>query len=168
MIFLRAALVAAQTTSPTSAPTNSYICCNFDMLDTDNDGLPDFQDEDDDGDSIFTLFELGTDPNNPVLYSAITVDTDGDGIIDSLDTDDDGDTIPTLIETGGDPATATDGLDVPDTDNDGIKDYLDVDDDGDGMLTSVEAAGTGAHVAYGHHTGTTCPSGTLVDTNHCA
>ena len=83
--------------------------------DTDADGTPDYQDPDDDGDSILTRFE-----------GPIAQDTDRDGIPDYLDPDDDGDGIPTIDEApdangDGDPA------DARDSDGDGTVDYLDPD-----------------------------------------
>ena len=73
--------------------------------DTDGDGIPDFQDPDDDGDGLATRDELEED-------------TDGDGVVNYLDDDDDGDGIPTADEL---PVTK-------DTDNDGLPDYLDPED----------------------------------------
>ncbi len=63
------------------------ITITDDDLDTDNDGVNDLTDEDDDNDGI-------TDSNEG------TVDTDGDGIIDSLDSDSDNDGCPDAIEAG--------------------------------------------------------------------
>ncbi|QEE50830.1 T9SS type A sorting domain-containing protein [Flavobacterium alkalisoli] len=97
--------------------------------DTDGDGLPDFIDNDDDGDLILTSEEyvFGRDVND--MY-----DTDGDGIPNYLDNDDDGDGILTINEEyNGNNYPADD-----DTDEDGIPDYLDNDDDGDGILTIDE------------------------------
>ncbi|MFK8059142.1 MAG: beta strand repeat-containing protein, partial [Polaribacter sp.] len=63
--------------------------------DTDNDGVADFYDKDDDNDGIFDINE-GT-----------TIDTDGDGIFNHLDLDSDGDGCPDAIE-GGSAFTITD------------------------------------------------------------
>gem|GEM_PF-3594420 len=52
--------------------------------DADGDGVPNFVDEDSDGNDIPNAEEIGPDPDNPI-------DTDGDGIPDYLDVDDDGD-----------------------------------------------------------------------------
>lgn len=60
-------------------------------LDTDEDGLLDYFDFDDDGDNVPTTAELGNDPDNPI-------DTDEDGIPNYLDDDDDGDGILTRNE----------------------------------------------------------------------
>ena len=103
--------------------------------DTDEDGIPDLQDPDDDGDGIPTADE---DPPER--------DTDDDGIPDYRDDDDDGDGRPTaeedLDEDGdGDPST-----NPTDLDGDGIPDYLDPDDqggptgdlDGDGLTNERE------------------------------
>lgn len=103
--------------------------------DTDEDGLPDFQDADDDNDGIPTASE------NPPGQ-----DTDEDGIPDYRDDDDDGDGRPTAEEDtnadgDGDPST-----NPTDLDDDGIADYLDPDDqggptgdlDGDGLTNERE------------------------------
>ncbi|WP_157486590.1 Calx-beta domain-containing protein [Maribacter forsetii] len=63
------------------------ITITDDDLDTDNDGVNDLVDEDDDNDGI-------ADSNEG------TVDTDGDGIIDSLDSDSDNDGCPDAVEAG--------------------------------------------------------------------
>ncbi|MDT0554996.1 hypothetical protein [Patiriisocius hiemis] len=62
-----------------------------DDTDTDEDGIPDFYDFDDDGDNVPTGVEIGADVNNPR-------DTDGDGTPDYLDIDDDGDGVFTINE----------------------------------------------------------------------
>jgi gliding motility-associated-like protein len=81
--------------------------------DTDNDGLLNACDSDDDGDGINDVDE-------------VVGDTDGDGIPNSLDADDDGDGIPSVIEG------------TEDTDGDGIPNYLDSDSDGDGVSDDFE------------------------------
>ncbi|HZD53664.1 MAG TPA: Calx-beta domain-containing protein, partial [Woeseiaceae bacterium] len=87
--------------------------------DTDQDGMPDYQDPDDDGDGVPTASE------NPPEQ-----DTDDDGTPDYLDDDDDGDGRPTAeedenLDGDGNPAT-----NPTDADDDGIPDYLDADDGG--------------------------------------
>lgn len=128
--------------------------------DRDEDGDPNFQDADDDGDAIPTLQEeMDTDVHG---------DPDDDGVPAYLDEDSDGDLVPDLTETGDldldgdgvpdylDPDSAPrdqdmDGIpddlecaDVsmpdtcPDTDGDGTPDFMDPDDDGDGVPTIDE------------------------------
>lgn len=67
--------------------------------DTDNDGLFDYIDFDDDGDNVPTVFELDVfnadGDNNPLTNP---LDTDQDGIPNYLDADDDGDGILTIDE----------------------------------------------------------------------
>lgn len=92
------------------------------IKDTDQDGVPDYLDKDDDGDG------LSTDSENYNGGSPKDDDTDKDGIPDYLDADDDGDGIPTQQE----------GL--KDTDKDGLYDYRDTDDDGDGIPTKDEGS----------------------------
>ncbi|GGH47953.1 hypothetical protein IA57_00185 [Mangrovimonas yunxiaonensis] len=78
--------------------------------DTDGDGIPNYLDEDDDGDNVLTKTEL---------IDSDLVDSNNDG-----DNDDD---------TDNDPLT-----NPVDTDDDGVPNYLDNDDDGDGILTINE------------------------------
>lgn len=73
-------------------------------LDTDNDGTPNYLDNDDDGDGVLTKDELDIDEN--------PLDTDGDGIFDYLDTDDDNDGVLTIDEALTD--SNNDSLSLPD------------------------------------------------------
>ncbi|WP_298782176.1 tandem-95 repeat protein, partial [uncultured Polaribacter sp.] len=110
-------------TTPESGTTTN------DTIDTDEDGIPNFQDTDDDGDGIETVDEdvdSDGDPTND--------DTDGDGIPNYLDTDDDGDGVDTADEDVDQDGDSTND----DTDGDGIPNYLDTDDDGDGVDTADE------------------------------
>ncbi|WP_422106244.1 hypothetical protein [Winogradskyella sp.] len=100
-----------------------------DAQDSDNDGIPDYLDPDDDNDGILTINEDGGTGN-----AVITVDTDMDGIPNYLDPDDDGDGIDTAnedLDNDGDPNS-------DDWDNDGLPNYLDNDDDNDTVLTADE------------------------------
>jgi len=65
-------------------------------LDTDGDGLLNYFDEDDDGDNVITLIELGL--GFVTGDDEFPLDTDGDGIFDYLDNDDDGDGVLTRYE----------------------------------------------------------------------
>mgnify|MGYP000960355987 FL=1 len=65
-------------------------------LDTDNDGLLNYFDNDDDGDNVPTVNELGAGFLSG--DNEFPLDTDNDGIFDYLDIDDDGDTIFTRYE----------------------------------------------------------------------
>ncbi len=77
-------------------------------LDTDGDNIPNYIDNDDDGDGILTKNELDEDGN--------PLDTDGDGIYDYLDADDDNDNVLTinesLLNSDNDPANIPDYLDT--------------------------------------------------------
>ena len=70
---------------------------NLDDDDTDNDGIPDYLDDDDDGDNVRTVAE---NPNFDEATQDLLdpQDTDGDGIPDYLDDDDDGDDVLTRDE----------------------------------------------------------------------
>ena len=65
-------------------------------LDSDNDTLLNYYDDDDDGDNVPTIIELGTDYISGISESP--TDTDGDGIFDYLDNDDDDDGVLTRYE----------------------------------------------------------------------
>ncbi len=110
--------------------------------DTDHDGLIDALDPDDDGDSVWTIYEY-PDANGDG-DPADAVDTDGDGTPDYLDENDDDDIRLTQDEEA-DPNGDGDPSDAVDTDGDGIPDYLDGDDgfvftdaDGDSIPDAVE------------------------------
>ena len=97
--------------------------------DTDGDGIPDYLDPDDDGDTVPTVMEDPDGDGNP-----LNDDTDGDGKPNYLDADDDGDTVLTKQEDpNGDGNPLND-----DTDGDGKPNYLDADDDGDTVPTKHE------------------------------
>ncbi|ALM21948.1 peptidylprolyl isomerase [Nonlabens sp. MIC269] len=110
--------------------------------DTDSDRIANFEDRDDDGDGVGTIFE-NADPNgdgNPDDAE----DLDGDGIPGYLDADEvnidlDGDGIQNRFENPDPDGNFLPG-DAVDTDGDGVPDYLDPDDDGDGIPTSQENA----------------------------
>jgi hypothetical protein len=112
--------------------------------DTDDDGTPDYQDIDDDGDGILTDDEY-LEPDNPDddhfclsdTFGTLNADTDsdGDGIHNCLDNDVDGDGIPNYLDldSDGDGILDADEYDADDdgqpddTDGDGIPDWLDPD-----------------------------------------
>ncbi|SFW31255.1 DUF11 domain-containing protein, partial [Cellulophaga fucicola] len=125
------------------------------QYDTDNDGIGNLDDIDDDNDGILDTDETG--------------DTDNDGIPDSLDLDSDNDGITDIIEAGGVDLDADGRIDYPvsgdptsmidtnndgladeiattplpdeDSDNDGVKDRIDLDSDNDGIPDITEAGG---------------------------
>lgn len=95
---------------------NEEIGSNIDdPLDSDNDGILNLNDNDDDNDGLYTLYEIevGTNP--------LAIDTDNDGLSDKIE----------LSKT-------TDTQQILDTDNDGKINAVDSDDDNDGLMTSVE------------------------------
>jgi hypothetical protein len=91
-------------------------------LDSDGDALLNYFDDDDDGDNVPTIIELGTEYING--NSETPKDTDGDEIFDYLDEDDDGDGILTRYEDLNkdlDPTNdISDGVIGPDYLNPGI------------------------------------------------
>jgi hypothetical protein len=92
--------------------------------DTDGDGIIDALDDDDDGDGIPTLTEIGDFDQSTGVGSV--PDTDGDGTPDHHDLDSDGDGYSDEIEGS------------VDTDEDGNPDYVDLDSDSDGILDADE------------------------------
>jgi len=122
------------------------------ILDTDNDGTPNFQDIDSDSDGIVDLVEAGgvdndfdgrvddfQDNDNRGVDDDIQAvglpifDTDNDGIRDFMDLDSDQDSIPDQVESGGVFITPVD------SDQDGAADYRESDSDNDGISDTVEA-----------------------------
>ncbi len=88
--------------------------------DTDDDGLPNYLDNDDDGDMILTNVEYVFLRSNNQSINAL-VDTDSDSIPNYLDNDDDGDNLLTFMEdynSDGNPLN-------DDTNTNGTPDYLD-------------------------------------------
>ena len=94
--FLGASGIAVLTTIVTKNDEDGIEEDSTSNLDTDNDGLLNYYDNDDDGDNIPTLNELGSEflTGN----DEFPLDTDNDGIYDYLDIDDDNDTILTRYE----------------------------------------------------------------------
>ena len=124
----------------------------YPLMDSDQDGTPDFRDQDSDNDGIFDVIEAGApDSDNngridsfadadgkgvsdTIQLSGLPIfDTDGDGQLDFRDMDSDGDGISDLVEGGGNPSKPFD------SDNDGAADYRELDSDGDGISDNDEA-----------------------------
>ena len=123
-------VIASRTLAPSTAWNTSD--CDTDgipnavdgVLDTDNDGTPNFRDLDSDNDGITDAIERGTNGASPV-------DTDNDGTSDFKDLDSDNDGITDAIEKGP-------GATPLDTDNDGTPDFRDLDSDNDGITDATE------------------------------
>ena len=111
--------------SPTNGLSDNLETDPLPIPDTDNDGTPDFRDNDSDNDTIPDKAEAGPDPIHPL-------DTDGDGVPDYLDLDSDGDGASDEVEAGSDPSNPVD------TDGDGVPDYRDTDSDNDGLNDTRE------------------------------
>ncbi len=90
-------------------------------LDTDNDGVSNHLDTDDDGDTILTINEFPDQNQNGFPDDAL--DTDLDGIPNFLEADDDGDGLSTLSEDTNGNGDFNDD----DADGDTVPDYLDND-----------------------------------------
>ena len=141
---------------------DAFVNDPLEWLDTDNDGIGNNTDLDDDGDGISDVYEIQLD-TNPLDLNETPPDFNGNGIPDALeDSDGDGynddiDLFPLdptqAIDFDGDGISDTDDPDddndgIPDdqddfpldnryskdTDNDGIPNLNDPDDDGDGYI----------------------------------
>ena len=88
--------------------------------DTDGDGIPNFMDNDDDGDMVLTSVEYVFPSNSTDKSVQTLLDTDGDGIPNYLDNDDDGDGILTIDEDANGNNNPADD----DENENGIPDYL--------------------------------------------
>lgn len=88
--------------------------------DTDFDGIPNYLDNDDDGDLVLTNVEYVFAKTNATLGANVLLDTDNDGTPNFLDNDDDADGLLTFLEDynrDGNPAN-------DDTNANGLPDYL--------------------------------------------
>ena len=94
--YIGASGIAKLTTEAIKDDEDGYEEDATSDLDTDDDGLLNYFDEDDDGDNVPTVIELGSDFLNG--DDEFPLDTDNDGIPDFLDDDDDGDGILTRYE----------------------------------------------------------------------
>ncbi|MDJ0793834.1 MAG: Ig-like domain-containing protein [Woeseiaceae bacterium] len=120
--------------------------------DQDADGIPDYVDDDTDGDGIADATEGAVDSDadgtpdyrdldsdNDAIPDALeNFDSDGDGIDDYIDPDSDNDGIPDSVESNG--------LPLIDTDGDGVPDHLDPDSDNDGISDLAEGQTSGNDV----------------------
>ena len=107
-------------------------------IDTDNDGVIDALDSDDDNDGIETLIEGNGDLDGDGIPNHIDADSDGDGLLDvdegELDLDGDG------LPDWADPDTDSDGDGLPDDVEELFgTDPNDADSDNDGLLDGEEA-----------------------------
>jgi len=123
------------TTPPAGYSLNNTDNCptvsNANQLDTDNDGIGNICDTDDDGDGV-----LDGNDNCPLTPNANQLDTDGDGQGDACDTDDDGDGVPDV----NDNCPLTPNANQANNDGDAQGDVCDPDDDNDGILDINDCA----------------------------
>lgn len=93
---------------------------NLENDDTDGDGIPNFLDNDDDGDMVLTSFEYVFNSGRNSNETNSIMDTDNDGILNYLDNDDDGDGVLTINEDYNGNNNPGDD----DTNANGIPDFL--------------------------------------------
>ncbi len=114
----------SDTDSDTVKDGNEFYVYAFDDVfkhDPDNDDIPNWLDDDSDGDKILDKIEKVFDFDFDGLASFVDLDSDGNGDSDAQ-------------EVGSDILSPTDTDTDTDTDYDGFYDYIDVDDDNDGLL----------------------------------
>jgi hypothetical protein len=121
--------------------------------DEDGDGIPNWADNNDNGNGGDGTSSSYTDSNGDGIADIIEaggVDTDGNGIVDGTFTDTDNDGWSNVFDSdnGG---TA---LSNPDTDGDGYQNHVDIDSDDDGIVDIIESQPSGALIT---------PSGTDTD-----
>jgi hypothetical protein len=135
----------------------------FGSIDSDGDGIVDYNDIDNDNDGIPDLLEDSDNDGDPTNDDAdgdgtpnyLDLDSDNDGILDvveaghgAADADGDGmvdgdvgaNGLADVVETSADSGTID--YTIRDVDGDGTPNYLDLDSDGDGVKDIVEAGGT--------------------------
>ena len=95
---------------------------NLEDDDTDNDGIPNYLDFDDDGDNVPTEREIVILNDDGTINTELTRDTDGDGTFDYLDDNDDNDDVLTINEDANMDLDPTN--DNSDPDNEALDDYL--------------------------------------------
>lgn len=109
---------------------NCTVSFNFELLDSDNDAIPNIEDIDDDNDGV-----NDSDDNFP-LDPAETTDTDGDGIGNNADMDDDNDSVLDNLDN----CTLIPNSDQRDTDNDTYGNACDPDFNNDGAVNFADLA----------------------------
>ncbi len=123
-------------------------------IDSDQDGLPNFIDNDSDNDGLSDTLERGTNSNTSLGASNTPLDSDRDGLPNYIDTDSDndsikdaselaedsdGDGLPNYIDSDGNGNGINDLLEHSrDTDSDGIHDIHDSDNDNDGIPDGID------------------------------
>ncbi|WP_117882217.1 T9SS type B sorting domain-containing protein [Aureibaculum luteum] len=128
--------------------------------DKDNDGIPNYVDLDSDNDGILDATEGEDDFDNDGLPNYLDLDSDADGISDVIEAggvDIDGDAHVDYA-TSGDPSTLLDAnnnglhdtlegtpLPIPNTDSMQGADYVDIDADDDGIVDDIEGQTTAGY-----------------------
>ncbi|MCV6631115.1 MAG: gliding motility-associated C-terminal domain-containing protein [Flavobacteriaceae bacterium] len=150
-IVLKLLLLFIFLWNTTTKANDLYTPKNFDWYtDTDQDGIADAVDIDDDNDGLLDTLEGSFDWDNDGVPNSLDIDSDGDGILDNVEAqsqnnfitpcgeDIDGNGLDDHYESS--PGSG-EGLTPLDTDSDTHPDFLDVDSDNDGIWDNIEALG---------------------------
>lgn len=111
----------------------------YSNTDSDGDGVPDAEDDDQDNDSLLNAIDADA-LGDGWLDQFQQQDPDGDGAWNYYDADDDGDGIPDREDPDADEDGLLDTEEPVDTDGDGFIDAIDLDIDNDGFSNSDETA----------------------------
>ncbi len=116
---------------------------DVELVDSDFDGIRDFEDIDSDGDKIDDVVETNADADYDYIPNYLDLDSDQDNIADSTETsfDFDGDGIGNWLDFDSDNDLIADSLELAnDFDLDGTPNYLDLDSDNDEVSDLDEGA----------------------------
>ena len=129
---------------------NNFETGGVTPVDTDNDGTPDYQDTDSDGDGFLDNLEAyDTDYDGVSETTPSGSDTDGDGLDNNYDNIVGPNSTTNVTNNGQDAldfpnlsnitTSERDWREAPDFDNDGVPDITDLDDDNDGIPDTNES-----------------------------
>lgn len=117
-----------------------------DLINSDNDGLRDFEDTDSDEDAITDKEETNADKDLDLVPNYLDTDSDNDHISDLIETnfDFDNDGIGNWLDTDSDGDNIQDSTELNnDFDGDGVPNYLDDDSDNDEVSDAIEGSNDG-------------------------
>jgi hypothetical protein len=149
---LKNGTVALGTVSVDASAGSATSSSNVnEQIDSDDDGVANYDDADDDGDGSADDADADDDGDGHA-DSASDDDSDDDGQCNPVDHDDDNDGIDDSTDSDDDGDGIDDSADH-DSDHDGIDDDQDIDDDNSGGADDDAAGGGSGSDDSGHHSG---------------